>query len=254
MVSTMTAPILEASMSDQARQRLRKPLRRGSFRPLDAARAEFGLLTVADTQGQARIYWLIDLNTQVVEDARFLAFGSLASHPIADCWTEQLRGQSVEAVCHMAAADIEAALRDKSGTPAFGEAGLEPLNFISELQALALAALPSVKLLPKPVEVERYQRKREQDWDEQDRVWLPLSLMKKIMQVQDLAGKALSERLNRSDIAWSVEGLHDDFAVVVKFGGTGWMPPEDEQPTLVLFIQSALQNAIHPAITVSVKS
>ena len=239
-----------ATLSQQAERRLRNPLRRGVFRDIDAARAQFGLLSVADHQGQARIYWLIDLNTQIIEDARFLAFGDRASHPIADCWSELVRGRSVEEACSLELDDIEAALRDDPESPAFGEAELYPLAFITDLQQRALQALPSVKLLPKPVEVERYQRKREADWDDADKAWLPLSLMKKIMQAQQVIGTGLAERLGRSDVDWSVEGLHDDFRVVVAFGKKdGYAPPADERPTVLAFMQEAARS-IHPAIVV----
>lgn len=250
---TATSPLLDPStFSAEAQRRLRKPLRRGAFRDIDAARSQFGLLTVADTGGQARIYWLVDLNTHVIEDARFLAFGSLASHPVADVWTERIRGLSVEAACAMPLEEIEALLRERPAVPAFGEAGLEPLNFVAELQDLALVALPQVRLLPKPVEVERYQRKREQDWDEHDRAWLPLTLMKKIMQAQDAIGPALRERLGR-DISWTVEGLHDDFRLVVAFTGSH-APPADERPTILAFMQEAAHAALHPAIVVEEKA
>ena len=242
------------TLSRKARERLNAPSRRGKFRDLDAARAQLGLLSVADSDGQARIYWLIDLNTQVIEDARFLAFGSLASHAIADVFSDRVRGMSVEAACALTPAELEAELRDDPATPAFAEAELAPLAFITELQELAQAALPAVKLLPKPKEVERYQRKREQDWDEQDRAWLPLSLMKKIMQVQQIAGAALAQRLGRNDIAWSVEGLHDDFRVVVSFNkGDGAGLPVEEQPTVAQFIQETLRGQVHPAIVVEVQ-
>ena len=53
----------------------------------------------ADHQGQARLSWLVDLSTQVIEDARFLAFGSLASHPLMDAFTELARGRTITDAC-----------------------------------------------------------------------------------------------------------------------------------------------------------
>jgi hypothetical protein len=79
-----------AALSRVAEERLRHPRTRGVFAPIEAARRQLGLLAVADDQGQARIGWLIDLDTKTVADARFLAFGDLASHPIADAFTELL--------------------------------------------------------------------------------------------------------------------------------------------------------------------
>jgi NifU-like protein involved in Fe-S cluster formation len=83
--------VTAAGLSQLATARLRTPRCRGAFAPIDAARRQLGLLAVSDDQGQARIFWLVDLATQVIEDARFLAFGSLASHPVADAFTELAR-------------------------------------------------------------------------------------------------------------------------------------------------------------------
>ena len=102
-----------------------------------------------------------------------------------------------------------------------------------------------MKILPKPVEVERYTRKREQEWDEHDKAWLPLSLMKKFMKAQQVGSKVLQERTGR-EIDWSVEGLHDDFQVMAKFNDVS----AEEIPRSWEFLASELQNRIHPQIVV----
>lgn len=242
---------LAIPLSRAAEARLRAPQRRGSFRLLDAARMRMALLSVADDLGQARIFWLVDLKTHIVEDARFLAFGSLASHPLADLFCERVRGQSVEAAAEIAADELEASLRDEPGTAAFGEAGREPLAFLGQLQAKALAALPQLQVPPEPQTPIRYQRKREVDWDDHDRTWLPLTLMRKILKIQQVGSRALHERLGLGEVAWSIEGLHDDFRLVVRFDkGEGAVIPADERPTATLVLQSALRNDIHPALAV----
>ena len=109
-------------MSRQARDRLRKPLRRGRFQPIDGARAGLAPVSVADNLGQARVYYLVDADTHVIEDARFLAFGSLASHPLADLWCDTVRGMTLEAAGDVTADSIEAALRDEPDHPAIAEA------------------------------------------------------------------------------------------------------------------------------------
>jgi len=74
--------------------------------------------------------------------------------------------------------------------------------------------------------------------------------MKKIMRVQAAIAAGLAERLGREDVDWSVEGLHDDFRVVVAFGRKdGYAPPADERPTVLAFMQEAAR-AVHPAIVV----
>ena len=95
-------------MSAAAMARLRKPRTRGVFAPLDAARRQLGLLAVSDAQGQARIFWLIDLPSATIADARFLAFGQLSSHPIADAFTETVRGRTVADAGRVSAEQIEA--------------------------------------------------------------------------------------------------------------------------------------------------
>lgn len=242
----------DAGFSDKAREALRTPKRRGRFRELDAARAQQALLVACDLLGQGRITWLIELPSQRVADTRFLGFGDLASHPVLEAWCTLSRGLDLEEALTLAPATVEAWLRDIPDRPAFGDAGLEPLGFLATLQAATRAQLPQLRILPRPVEVERYVRKREQDWDAQDRNWLPVSLMKKIMQVQQAGETALRTRLGRT-VPWSIDGLHDDFQVVIGFpkpsGGDAL--PAEQRPTVTAFIQEACQASLHPSIRVT---
>jgi NifU-like protein involved in Fe-S cluster formation len=232
-------------MSAKALERLRKPRTRGAFAPIDAARRQLGLLAVSDQQGQVRIAWLVDLATGTIADARFLAFGDLASHPIADVFTESVRGRTVVDACRLTAEQIEALLRDDPLTPAFGERGLAPLAFLRDVQDRAEALLPTVVLLPKPVEKQSYQRKRQADWSDADRGWFQLGLLKKIARVDVVATRVLRERLH-SAAGISIEGLHDDFRVVVRFTG---LTPE-QVPTVLQLIQDAVRTEIHPDLSV----
>src|SRR5689334_9562559 len=106
------------TLSRKAEARLRKPRTRGAFMPIDAARRQLGLLAVSDSLRQCRISWLIDLSTGTIEDARFLAFGSLASHALGDVFTECVRGRSVVDACLLTVEQIESLLRDDPVTPA----------------------------------------------------------------------------------------------------------------------------------------
>jgi NifU-like protein involved in Fe-S cluster formation len=230
-----TAP---SQLSQKATTRLRKPKTRGTFQPIDAARRQLGLLAVADGQGQARLFWLIDLGTQVIEDARFLAFGTLASHPLMDAFTEMVRGRTVADACALLADQVESLLRDDPLTPACNPADI---TFIHDLQQRALAELPSVQLLPKPVEKVSYQRKRKQDWTSLDEAWLPLSLLKKIGTVDSLIQAALPP-----GASLSIDGLHDDFRIIATFAG---LAPE-QIPTLCQQLTDLLRGRIHPDIRV----
>lgn len=232
-------------MSAKALARLRKPRTRGAFAPIDAARRQLGLLAVSDAAGQARIFWLIDLPTSTIADARFLGFGDLASHPIADAFTETVRGRTVADACRLTAEQIEALLRDDPQTPAFGDQGLKPLAFLRDLQDRAEAELPNVVLLPKPVERQVYQRKREADQSDADKAWFKLSLLKKIAKVDGISSRVLGERLH-GNAKLSIEGLHDDFRIVVKLTG---LAPE-QVPTALQLIQDALHTEVHPDLVV----
>ena len=241
-MSTATSP---ATMSAKAMARLRKPRTRGAFAPIDAARRQLGLLAVSDSTGQARIFWLVDLPTATIADSRFLAFGELASHPLADAFTESVRGRTVADACRLTAEQIEALLRDDPLTPAFAEQGLKPLGFLRELQDRAEALLPTLVLLPKPVERQVYQRKREADQSEADKAWFKISLLKKIARVDGVASRVLGERLH-NDAKLSIEGLHDDFRIVVRLAG---LAPE-QVPTALQLILDALRTEVHPDLTV----
>lgn len=242
MATTSSSP---AVISAKATARLRKPRTRGAFAPIDAARRQLGLLAVSDGRGQARIFWLIDLADGTIADSRFLAFGDLASHPIADAFSESVRGRTVADACRLTPEQIEALLRDDPQTPAFGEQGLAPLAFLRELQERAEAALPGVVLLPKPVEKQSYQRKREADQSDLDKAWFKLSLLKKIGRVDGIASRVLRDRLH-AEATLSIEGLHDDFRIVVKVTG---LTPE-QVPTALQLIQDALKTEVHPDLLV----
>jgi NifU-like protein involved in Fe-S cluster formation len=232
---TATEPILTSA----AEVRLRAPRTRGAFRPIDAAKRQLGLLQAADGEGQAAISWLVDLPTGRIEDARFLAFGSRWSHPIADAFTQLAKGQLVSEACAIRPATVEAMLRDVPAVPACDDA---ELGFIPDLQRRALAILPLVKLLPKPAEKQVYQRKRKQDWTTADEKWLPLSLLKKIAAADITVKQVLADKAPAA--SHRIEGLHDDFRVVVVVSGVS----DTERQTLGLFVTSALK-AIHPDLT-----
>jgi NifU-like protein involved in Fe-S cluster formation len=241
----MPALAAPAMMSAKATARLRRPRTRGAFAPIDAARRQLGLLAVSDNAGQARIFWLVDLPTGTIADSRFLAFGELTSHPITDAFTESVRGRTVADACRLTAEQIEALLRDDPQTPAFGDQGLKPLAFLRDLQDRAEALLPTIVLLPKPVERQVYQRKREADQSDADKAWFRLSFLKKIARVDAIASRVLGERLH-SEAKLSIEGLHDDFRIVVKLAG---LAPE-QVPTALQLIQDALRTEIHPDLVV----
>ena len=239
--ATLPAPmILTPSLSAKAQERLRKPRTRGAFQPVDAARRQLGLLAVSDAQGQGRLFWLVDLTTQVIEDARFLAFGSLASHPLLDALTELVRGRTVADACRLTFEQVDSLLRNDPLTPSCDPADGE---FLADLLTRAEAALPEVKLLPKPVEKIVYQRKRQADWTPADQTWLPLSRLKKIGKVDGIVRKALADLGSSAEA--SVEGLHDDFRIVIKFTG---IAPE-QVPTLVTKLTESV-HSLHPQLSV----
>jgi NifU-like protein involved in Fe-S cluster formation len=231
-------------MSAKAEARLRKPKTRGTFMPVEAARRQLGLLSVADDAGQARISWLVDLATGTIADSRFLAFGDLASHPIADAFTELVRGRAVADACRLSAEQIESLLRDDPLTPAFPDPPAA-MAFVRELQDRAERELPAVVLLPKPAEQVAYQRKRQADWTAEDQAWFKLGLLAKIAKVDAIAGRVLRERLGH-DVAHAIEGLHDDFRVVIRFPGLA----AEQVPTAEQFIQDALRGELHSQLLV----
>ena len=236
----------DATFSVKAREALRSPKRRGRFRELDAARAQQALLTACDPLGQGRITWLVELPGQRVADARFLAFGDLASHAILDAFTELVRGRTVPDACRLTDAQVESLLRGEDGGPAFGDDGMAPLAFLRELQDLAEAELPRLVLLPRPVDAPAYVRKRKADWTPEDERWLPLNLLKKAQQVEGVLADVLAERMPGSGVTWQLVEINDDFVVRLRFAGLD----DDQIPTLCQFAQDALRGRIHSQIAV----
>ncbi len=241
----MAAPA-SVPLSAAATRRLKAPRMRGTFALVDAARRQLALLAVADGAGQARISWLVDPTTQVSEDARFLAFGSLASHPIADAFTELARGRSVADACRLSDEQVESLLRDDPMTPAFGDAGAAPLAFIRDLQERALAESTRLVVPPKPTDTPRYERKRKADFSDEDARWLPLSLIRKSTAIEDEMRRVLHDRVERQDLGWTLRYINDDFRVVVEFRNL----PDEQVPTLAKFLEDSLRARVHAQIVV----
>ncbi len=239
------APVL----SRKADARLRQPRCRGSFLPVDAARRRLALLSVADGLGQARISWLVDVATGEIHDSRFLAFGNLASHPLADAFSELVRGRTVHDACGVSLTQVESLLQDAPGDSACGQPIEEVGAFILDLQARALAALPELVVLPPPPDTAApYQRKRVQDFTDVDRAWLPLPLLKKAATVDQQVQRLAEERL--PGVRLRTEGVHDDLQVVLSATGL-----TDEQiATAEALLGEALRGLIHPQLSVAIRT
>jgi len=234
-------------MAAHAEARLRRPRARGAFQPIDAASRQLALLSVADRGGQARLSWLVELPTLVIREARFLAFGSLASHALMDAFSELVLGRRIEDACRLTLEQVESLLRDDPATPAFpgapGDGG-----FLRELQDLAERESAHLVLLPRPAGVVAYKRKHASLWSVEDNAWLPLSLLKKAAAVEAIAGSVLRERLGH-DVAHLVDGPHDDFQVVIRFTGLA----AEQAPTAAQLVQDALRSRLHSQLSVGLE-
>jgi len=234
-------------LSLKADERLRHPRTRGTFPLVEAARRKLGLLSVADAGGQARISWLVDLSTNVIEDARFLAFGNLASHPLTDAFTEMVRGRTVADACALTAEQVESLLRDDPLTPAVPAGSAD---FLRDLQERAERALPDVVILPPPPDAPTYVRKRRQDWTPADSVWLPLGLMQKMQRVQEVANRVLAAHFPGVNVVAEITGLHDDFQVALTLKG---LEPE-QVPTAERFLADSVRGELHAELVLAAEA
>ncbi len=214
--------------------------------PIDAATRQLALLSVADDGGQARVSWLVELPTLVVREARYLAFGSLASHALMDAWSELALGRTVADACRLDYAQIESLLRDDPATPAIAEQ--EQGAFLRALQDRAEREVPHLVLLPRPAGARAYQRKHQSLWSEEDRAWLPQSLLKKAAAVEELTVTTLRARLGH-EVAHVVDGPHDDFQVLIRFTGLS----AEQAPTAAQLVQDALRSRLHSQLTVGLE-
>jgi NifU-like protein involved in Fe-S cluster formation len=235
------------ALSQLAERRLRKPRSRGIFLPVDAARRELALLSVADHLGQARLYWLVELSSTTIRDARFLAFGSRASHVLADAFCELSVGRTVPDACRLTPEQIESVLRDDPVTPAVSE---NDLLFIPQLQLLAEAEIPRLEVLPKPLENAVIPPKRQSEWNEQDKAWIPLGLLKKIGKIDQVVSRILATRFSGTAPSHRIENLNDYFRLQLKILGL----TEDQLPTIAQLLQDALRSELHPEIEVEIIS
>ncbi len=228
-----------------AERRLRAPRHRGAIQPVEAARRQLALLTVADAQGQGRIYWLIELPGRVIREARYLAFGSRASHALLDCLCDLATGAVVEDACRLQAAQVESLLREDPATPAVPD---DDCAFIDGLLVAAAEAAGHLEILPKPVEAPVFSRKREAEWDERDRAWFGITYLRRIGKVDVLIGRALRERFPEQPPSYRVKNLNDDFRVEVGIMGL----ENDQLPTMAQALTDALSSELHPQLRAEV--
>jgi len=236
-----------SGLSALAERRLRKPRSRGIFLPVDAARRELALLSVADGLGQARLYWLVEPASTTIRDARFLAFGSRGSHVLCDVLCELAVGRTVADACRLSVEQVDALLRDDPLTPAVPA---DDLLFIPQLQALAEAEVPHLVVLPKPLESAVIPAKRKEDWNAQDTACIPLSLLKKIGKADELIGRTLAKYFAGAAPTYRIEKLNDYFRLQLKILSLA----AEQIPTVSQLLQDALRSELHPQLEVEIIS
>jgi NifU-like protein len=109
--------------SQKVRDRMNNPTRRGSFTDKDA-KAQNCKLVVADFGDAScgdsiQLFWLVDPQTDLIKDARFLSFGCGTAIASADAMAELTIGRTVDSAAQITNLDVEKALRDDPDTPAF---------------------------------------------------------------------------------------------------------------------------------------
>lgn len=227
--------------SDEAFRRLCAPKHRGAFFNEDAARKQLGLLTAGG--GEAKLYWLLNLDADVVQEARYLAYGGLTSGPVADAFCEAVQGKRFEDACAIGREEVTRRL----GAEPFAGLGAEPFGFLAELQKKLRQARHGVVLLPKPADEKRYVRKPVEEMNEADKNWLPLGLAKKLEQADALLKTAVAARLHLSANDLEITGLHDDLNIVLRLHKA--LAPE-QVPTSLKLAEEVFRSRLHPEIVV----
>ncbi|MDR1114406.1 MAG: iron-sulfur cluster assembly scaffold protein [Candidatus Margulisbacteria bacterium] len=109
--------------SQKVHDRMNNPAHRGSFTDKDA-KAQNCKLVVADFGDAScgdsiQLFWLVDPQTDLIKDARFLSFGCGTAIASADVMAELTIGRTVDDAAQITNLDVEKALRDDPDTPAF---------------------------------------------------------------------------------------------------------------------------------------
>ena len=109
--------------SKKVHDRMNDPVHRGSFTDKDAQAqkcklivADFGDASCGDS---IQLFWLVDPQTDIIKDARFLSFGCGTAIASADVMAELTIGRKVDDAAQITNLDVEKALRDDPDTPAF---------------------------------------------------------------------------------------------------------------------------------------
>jgi NifU-like protein len=109
--------------SQKVHDRMNDPAHRGSFTDKDA-KAQNCKLVVADFGDAScgdsiQLFWLVEPQTDIIQDARFLSFGCGTAIASADVMAELTIGRTVDDAAKITNLDVEKALRDDPDTPAF---------------------------------------------------------------------------------------------------------------------------------------
>ena len=109
--------------SQKVHNRMNNPAHRGSFTDKDAKAQNCKLVTAdfgdASCGDSIQLFWLVDPQTNIIKDARFLSFGCGTAIASADVMAELTIGCTVDAAARITNLDVEKALRDEPATPAF---------------------------------------------------------------------------------------------------------------------------------------
>lgn len=228
------------SLNQTLQARVMHPKCRGQWTEQDAAEKQLGLLKVGN--GEGKVYWLLDMASKKIDEAKFLSFGKLESLPILDFFSEYAKGKNFEEVCKISSEELRIE---------FGKEVIQGISFdfIQDIQQKAHIAFKDVKVPPKP-EKKDYRRKDKEDMDETDLNWLPLSAPMKISKLESLLRKTIVERSSYELEDVSIYHIAKDVEVTLSFADK---VPLEERSTFAKFFEEACKGELHPLLIVESK-
>ena len=226
--------------SDAHQARIRRPKLRGQFTTVDSSETQFGLLSASD--GEGKIYLLVDSSTNLVEKAKFLSYGALESILAFDAFCAVSIGRRLQDLPTLPATSL---LKELDGV-SLDFSGIKKLA--QKLWEARSTMVVSEPLADKPG---AYRRKSKEDMNEADLAWLPLSAPQKIAKVEKLVSKTLRERAQLADDQAKIYDVQRDLRIVLTFHEK---VESQHRPLILQFIQEACQSQLHPDIQVEEKA
>ncbi|MBI5814268.1 MAG: iron-sulfur cluster assembly scaffold protein [Nitrospinae bacterium] len=251
MGTQVIAGVEVSEYSKKFLERGANPSNRGAFFGEEAA--ERGLALVEAKNADIRLYWLVNPVSDIIEGAKFFAYGGNESNAIADTLCAIVRGLTIDAATALCGMDVDAALRDNPVVSPVPEGKRPVFIVVDELLKSAKAAYPAAKGAALAIIAARNVAPKSSGpsaWTtEAEREWLTLSKKDQIARIEAVLDQDIRDYLHNEGGDIFVRDVIEGRRVLVNYEGLCGSCASSTGMTLA-FIEDSLRTRLYEGLTV----